>query len=315
MGDVEPSATSPESVARVIAQALSADVVGAPVRLTGGFNNESWVAGVEGAGKVLLRVARPTADVRKVRAAWQAQELAAAAGVPTGRCLRFWASCEPLHGRAARLVEFVDGPRADEVLSEGTATMTFFASLGAALAKVHAVRLDAFSSRVDGSASCFARWSEYVAWRVPSIVRRGVESGAFSEAEIVEIFSVLPDLCARVDPVVTPALSHRDLHLPNIVADSDGKVRAIVDWDAAEAWDPMVDFVKLRWQVIGRFPGAEQALWSGYSSGELPPMLEERLRIVDLLELTDGVANSRLEGWSECEAQNRRWLALAKAAG
>jgi aminoglycoside phosphotransferase (APT) family kinase protein len=314
MADVEATATSPESVARVIAEALSAEVVGAPQRLVGGFNNESWIAGVEGAGRVLLRIARPTADVQKVRAAWHAQELAAAGGVPTGRCLHFSASCESLGGRATSLVEFVDGLDPEELLSDGARTTVFFASLGSALAKLHAIRLDAFSSRVDGSASSFARWSDYVADRVPSIVRRCVDTGAFSGAEIGDIFSALPDLCARVDPVVTPALSHRDLHLPNVVAGVDGRVRAIVDWDAAEAWDPMVDFVKLRWQVMSRFPGAEAALWSGYWSDGSPPMLRERLRIVDLLELTNGVANARIEGWSDYEAQNRRWLALARAA-
>lgn len=312
MGGVEPEPASPETVTRVIAEALSSEVVNAPERLVGGFDNESWVAGVEGVGRVLLRIARPTADARKVRAAWHAQELAGSSGVPTGRCLHFWARCQPLGGRAARLVEFVDGFDPEEVLSNAAATARFFASLGAALATLHAVRLEGFSSRVDGSAPAFALWSEYVASRVPSIVRRCVEAGTFSRTEIDDIFSVLPELCARVDPVVNPALSHRDLHLGNVLAGVDGRVRAIVDWDAAEAWDPVVDFVKLRWQVMGRFPGAREALWSGYSD-EAVPMLRERLAIVDLLELTNAVANSRLEGWSDYEAQHRRWLAQARA--
>lgn len=168
-----------------------------------------------------------------------------------------------------------------------------------------------FSSRVDGSAPAFDRWSAYVESRVPAIVERAVVSGAFAEHEISPVLSEAADLAREVDHVVAPSLTHRDLHLANLVAGDDGRLAAIVDWDAAEAWDPMVDFVKLRWQACSRFDGAEEALWAAYSPAGEPRMQRERLHIVDVLELANGVANSKMEGWARYEAQNRSWLAAA----
>ncbi len=303
--------SDPAVVERFVAESLAASVTGAPERRRGGFDNESWVVPVAGIGRVILRIARPLADPTKVRAAWEAHGLATEAGVPTGRRLHFSVACEALGDRACRIVEFVEGNESPGGLEDVSTIPIFFEALGAAMARAHCVRLGAFSSRVDGSSPRFGRWSEYVASRVPAIVRRSVVSGAFSEREITELLSPLPALCVRVDPVVTPTLCHRDLHLGNLIAGQDGALRAIVDWDAAEAWDAMVDFVKLRWQVLDRYPGAEEALWAGYAAGGDPPMLAERLHIVDLLELANGVANSRLEGWSHYEDQNRRWLAAA----
>jgi len=72
--------------------------------------------------------------------------------------------------------------------------------------------------------------------------------------------------------------------------------------------------VKLRWQVFHRYPGASEAFWRAYEAGAPPtPMRRERLHVVDVLELINAIANSRLAGWSDFEDQNRRYLGEAIA--
>ncbi|MGH8996896.1 MAG: aminoglycoside phosphotransferase family protein, partial [Acidimicrobiales bacterium] len=268
---MEERTPDPGAVASVAARVLGGPVDGEPTPLAGGFDNDSWVVATAGT-RVIVRIARPGADPTKVRAAWRAQQLAVEAGVPTGRGLHFVERCDALAGRAVRLVEFVDGFPAEDALAQDGATEVFFRTLGEALARLHRVALPAFSSRVDGSAPGFPTWRQYVDHRVPAITRRSLDAGAFTESELRAIFDPLPRLCDAVAHVVAPVLTHRDLHLANLLTDPHGGLRAILDWDAAEAWDAAVDLVKLRWQVLRRHPAGEVALWSGYSSGTPPPM-------------------------------------------
>jgi len=313
MGDLHATPARAEAVRRAVVAILSTEVLGEPERLGGGFDNESWVVRVAGSGRVVLRIARPEADPVKVRAAWRAHQLASSAGVPTGRCLHFAEHHLELGGGPVRLVEYVDGLDPRDVLTPGAPTATFFETLGAGLARLHAVRPEGFGSRLDGSAPWFGRWSEYVEWRAGAIARRCIDTGVLAQGEATAVLSAAVELARRVDGVVAPALTHRDIRPANLVAGDDGRLAAIIDWDAAEAWDPMVDLVKPRWWVFGEHPGAEEALWSGYSAGGRPPMLRERLQIVDLLELTNGMANARTEGWDHYEEENRRFLAASRA--
>jgi aminoglycoside phosphotransferase (APT) family kinase protein len=121
-------------------------------------------------------------------------------------------------------------------------------------------------------------------------------------------------LVARLSCDIAPALTHRDLYLDNLLASPEGDLRAILDSDLAEVWDPVVDFVKLRWQVFSRYPGAKAAFCRGYEAETEPlPMLRERLHVVDLLELINAVSNAGLQGWEEFEEQNRTHLRDARA--
>lgn len=65
-------------------------------------------------------------------------------------------------------------------------------------------------------------------------------------------------------PVVPPRLTHRDLHLDDVIATEDGRAAAIVDFDRAEARDPAADPVKPRRQICGEYPGSEAAFRAGH---------------------------------------------------
>ena len=60
-----------------------------------------------------------------------------------------------------------------------------------------------------------------------------------------------------------------------------------------EAWDPVVDFHKLRWWIFEEVPGAEEAFLDGYRA-RLPDHahFDERFSIVEVLELVNLIANA-----------------------
>jgi hypothetical protein len=166
-----------------------------------------------------------------------------------------------------------------------------------------------FTSRVDRSAPVFDRWGDYVVYRLGGVIERALGAGVFSERELRPLLADIGPLANTVSPVVTPALTHRDLYLDNVLAGPGGDVCALVDWDTAEAWDPVVDLVKLRWQVFDRFPGASEAFRRAYDERAAPfEMLRQRLYVVDVLELVNTISNARLAGWANFEEQTRRNL-------
>jgi aminoglycoside phosphotransferase (APT) family kinase protein len=297
-----------ETVARVAGSLLGAAVTELPTAPAQGLGNETWRVTL-GDRRVIVRVAGFDADLGKLRAAWQAHGLAWSAGVPTGEPICMVEQCAELGGRALRLVGFVDGHAPAGSFAAPEDRRRFLRSLGAALARLHRVRLPGFSSRVDGSAPAFDEWPGYVAFRIEGVRARALRSGAFDEHELDRLFGPLPALAAAVSPSVRPALTHRDLHPGNLVADADGTLRAVVDWDGSEAWDPLVDFVKLRWQMLDDHPDAADDLWQGY--GGRPEHVEERLAVLDVLELVNAVANARLDRDARYEAANRHYLARA----
>jgi aminoglycoside phosphotransferase (APT) family kinase protein len=300
-----------EVVAAVASALLSAPVLEPPRPTTRGYGNENWLVHVAG-GAVLFKIGSARVDVNKLRAAWVAHGLVQRAGVPTGRPLCFVERCDEFDGRPVRLVEFVDGAQPETVLSSPEAVRRFFASLGETVAQLHGISVPAFTSRVDGSAPAFDRWGDYVTYRLDGVIERALGAEVFTERDLRPLLADIGPLANAVSPVVAPTLTHRDLYLDNVLAGPGGGVSALVDWDTAEAWDPVVDLVKLRWQVFDRFPGASEAFQSAYDERARSfEMLRQRLYVVDVLELVNTIANARLAGWANFEEQSRRNLKKA----
>jgi len=298
----------PEVVGAVASQLLSEDLLGPPQRLARGYRNENWTVRVRGRS-VLVKIAPLDADLGKLAAAWCAQDLAHRSGVPTGKPVGFLERCDALGGRTVRLIEYIEGGRPEDSLGADGSVAPFFASLGETIAHLHRIPVRGFSSRLDGSAPTFDTWEGYVNHRLVSVTQRALDTAVFTKRELRAATEGLDQLAGRVSPVVTPSLTHRDLYLENLLAGEGGTVHALLDWDTAEAWDPMVDLVKLRWQVFSRYVGASQAFWRAYiGAGAPPPLLGERLHLVDVLELVNTVSNARMAGWANFEEQSRRNL-------
>jgi aminoglycoside phosphotransferase (APT) family kinase protein len=303
-----PKRPEAEVIAVVAASLLSEAVLGTPRRIERGYGNENWMVALKDR-TVLLKIARDDADVGKLRAAWDAQGLARRGGVPTGTPICFLERCGELGGRPVRLLEFIDGVRPEGLLSSPATVRKFFSSLGETIGVLHGIPIRAFTSRVGGSAPVFDRWADYVDHRLVGVIERALGAEVFSEGELRSLVADIGPLASRVSPVVAPALTHRDLYLDNLLAGPDGDVRALLDWDTAEVWDPVVDLVKLRWQVFDRYPGAGDAFWRAYELGAPPTaMLRERLYVVDVLELVNTISNARLAGWEDFEEESRHHL-------
>jgi aminoglycoside phosphotransferase (APT) family kinase protein len=184
----------------------------------------------------------------------------------------------------------------------------FFQQFGEAVARLHGVELPAFTSRIEGQAPKFDRWSDYLDYRWKSVRTRAVDAGMDDEL-VEQVHERLLPLARSIDPLAVPVLCHRDLHLDNLLCDPDANLVAILDFDSAEAWDCAGDFFKLRWLVFEPVPESESAFLAGYHRA-IPPHAEFERRIitVELIELVNGIANaaSRDPAWAEAAGSRLR---------
>jgi aminoglycoside phosphotransferase (APT) family kinase protein len=288
-------------VAAVAEAALAVDVQRAD-HLPVGWGNENWRVEAGGGERFVVKLGPPE-SAPKWQATRNAYAIAAAQDVPVPELLHFDPACAVAGGWVVRILRWIDG----EAPASGAIGAAFFRELGAAVRRLHDHAVDAFSSRLDGSAPSFARWDGYVAHRWPQVRARLEVTQAFDRAQIDELEREITAGAVAVADAARPALCHRDLHLGNLLATEDGHLAAILDFDGAEAWDPAIDVVKLRWLVFPYHPGAAEAYAEGY--GVTPPKWHERIHLVELLELTNTVANAIATTDRAFEQSARRRLA------
>ena len=288
------TAIAADIVLAAAARALGRET-SAATRVPRGWGGQNWRVTAAGGERFLVKFGDP-ASAAKWSATSAAYDLARRAGVLAPRLAALEAHCPEAGGAAMRIFTWIDGVEPASVLAGDAAVGRFFADLGTALRRLHAIGLETFSSRLDGSAPVFAEWAGYVAYRLPQIAGRVAATGAFRPAAFAALAGRVTDLAERVSPAVAPALCHRDLYLDNLLATPDAGLAALVDFDGAEAWDPAVDLVKLRWQVFPRYPGALAAFEAAYHPAGVSPWWPERVELVELLELVNHVANARAVG-------------------
>jgi aminoglycoside phosphotransferase (APT) family kinase protein len=258
-------------------------------RIEVGWGNENWTAGTN-LGRVMVKVGLAGASSEKWRCAGIALGLAREAGVPAPELMAFEASSESLDGRVLRVFSYIDGFSPDTLDDHPAKRARFFGQLGEAVARLHRVTQPEFTSRVS-SGPGFERWSEFVAHRWGSVVERAEHAGVDHDLIAASEAALLP-LASRFDDVAHPVVCHRDIYFDNLLCDADGNLVALLDFDMAEAWEPAADFHKLRWWVFGTDATAEREFLAGYRAGEpFPEDLERRVRIVEILELVNGLAN------------------------
>jgi aminoglycoside phosphotransferase (APT) family kinase protein len=304
--DATARGSTAEDVRAAIEGLLARDVLAPPERNRRAFGNESWRAETS-AGRVLLKVGGEGV-AGKWRATITAYELAAGARLPVPRVLALDRACRWLGGRTVAVRDWLPGGDPGPFLTTPDGVDRFFASFGRTVARLHRVRLPRFTSRIDGSAPGFDRWEDYVAHRAAQIEERCRRARVMEPDRLAAVLGLAVRLSGEVSAVVRPSLVHRDLHLENVLAGPDGECCGLIDFDCAEAWDPAADLVKPRWQVFPDLPGAEAAFLSGYGAAAGPlENLAERLRVVDILELTNNAANALLQRnrpYAESNLQN-----------
>ncbi|SDE43599.1 phosphotransferase family protein [Auraticoccus monumenti] len=296
-----------ELVPAVVPRLLGALLDGPPSQVHGGYASSAWLVGVEGV-PLLVKVSHAGAPVDKAVAASSALRLAATTSAPVPREVFFDPECGQLLGRVVRILTWLDGEVARDRLDQQGAE-GFFTELGSVVASLHQARCDAFTTRL-GGAPAFDTWAEFVRHRSDQIRERVRRTGAIATDQLETALSRALAVAIEVSPVVEPRLAHRDLHLDNVLVTSSGHVAGVLDLDGAGAWDPAVDLVKLRAQVFPHHPGSEQWFTRGYASTScgLPEQLDRRVAVVEVLELTNAVANAGLHHNDVMVEVNRRRL-------
>lgn len=268
-----------------------------------GYGNENWRISTSG-GWYLAKFG-PLAAEGKWRSAAEGYRLAAEAGVPVARLVHF-GRCRD---RLLRVFEWVDGLPAATVTARDGGIEKLFGDLGAAVAALHNIRLPAFSSRLDGSAPAFCRWGDYVNYRLGHVRERCRSHDAFHASEFEAVASRIRGLLEAASGAASPSLCHRDLHADNLLVDEDGHLVAILDFDAAEAWDAAGEWFKLDWLLFPAFPGGEATFDAAYHA--IRPRgshWEERKLLADLIETTNVVPNAIANGDPTFEARAREHL-------
>ena len=260
-----------------------------------GWGNESWK--VDSAlGPLIAKVGREWSEIAKWRASAQALDLARRAGVLAPEQLAFVEAVEALEGRILRVFRYIEGTTA-----RIDAPAEMFRDLGAAMRRLHSIEVNLFTSRLGGDG--FARWSDFLEHRWPAMIGRA-EAAGFDSHLVSRAHDVATLLAAEVDGVVRPALCHRDLYLDNVLVDDSGAFVALLDFDVAEVWDPLVEQFKLEWFVFEPNPAARAPFFDGYLAGDpMPPLFDERVRLVSIVELLNHAANWHVQGEHDIAAE------------
>jgi aminoglycoside phosphotransferase (APT) family kinase protein len=254
-----------------------------------GWGNENWTADTEH-GRVMVKIGLADSSAAKWRSAGVALRLARAAGVPTPELLAFEDASAALGGRILRIFSYLDGRAPQSVLDDTATRARFLGQLGETVARLHEIALPKFSSRI-GAGDGFVRWSQYLANRWSSVLERAHRAGLDTHLVSAADAALFP-LADRFDDVARPVLCHRDLYYDNLLCDRAGNLVGLLDFDMAEAWEPAGDFHKLRWWVFGADADAERAFLSEYrAGGALPDDFDVRVRVVEIIELVNGLAN------------------------
>ena len=289
-----------DAVRDAVRGALGHAQIELPTHLSKGYGNENWQLRTE-RETLLCKIGRTGTPVEKWRAAARGRELAEAAGVPVPRLLYATESCEVLDGRMLRVFEFVEGCHPSELAAD--ALGIFWAELGAAVKRLHTIELHGFSSRLDGSAPWFETWDAYLDYRIPQIQERIRATECFEPDSVEVLWDEIRRAAHTCAPYIEPRLTHRDLHLDNVIATPSGHLAAIIDFDQSEAWDPAADFFKLELLSFERNRHAREAFYHGYGNPEIVhPGFRTRLYVAATLELVNQLANVMSEDSSMGDA-------------
>ncbi len=250
-----------------------------------GFGNHNWRVPL-GSGAVLLKIG-PVSSASKWAGAQIGLDRARVAGVPVPQVR----STRIVGEHVVRTLDWVAGTPALTLTGDAPAQARLGAELGTAVARLHAVEVDGFSSRLDGSSAVFSTWNAYVNDRLAAIDHRAQANNAPESVLRRRAAEVIESLAASVAGDCPPVVCHRDLHPGNVIVEPDGSLAGITDWDMAVAWDAAGEWFKLELFFFDRLPHARNTFEAAYVANA-PAVGLERRRLVLLMESLNLVANA-----------------------
>ena len=207
-----------------------------------------------------------------------ASQAARKEGVPVAEILEVGAE---LIGHPYMVIRAVDGndathhPKRLEILRE----------LGRLGAKINSIRTKGFGQTFDWSDNKLSKNSSFKDWLYGEYDAEG-KVGLLEKHKLIT-----PDRSKRLKKIFRessttrsrPVLNHSDLRLKNVIADDDGKVLALIDWEGctsniSPAWE-----LSLALHDLG--PDEAQYFLEGY--GIKPKKLEESMPLIRAFNITN----------------------------
>lgn len=258
--------------------------LGPPARMPKGFSSESWRVATD-IGELVVKIRRQATDLAKLQSQVEAARLAWAAGVPTAEIL-YAGLAAAVGGRPVMILRYVPGTDAEEALPvlDGPQRARLFADFGGAVGRLHRIGLPQFTERIGAPEAAVGDWATVVRRAAERYAAWNREVGVLATPEIAAIHERLPQAAAGVAAEVRPAVTHRDLYLANVLA-RDGRFAALIDFELAKDYDPLLDFVKLGVFVFERWPASFEPFMDAYRHGAgRAPRVAERLAVCLALE-------------------------------
>lgn len=280
-----PMESTAEVIAAIVRNALpTIEAIDAPRQIPKGFSSQSWHVATS-AGDLVVKLRRQMTDHAKLQSQVEAARLAWEAGIPTAEVL--YADLSPVVGdRPVVILRYVPGVDAEEALSGLTNAQRgqCFADFGTTIGRMHRIVLPHFTERIGSPESAVANWATLVQRTADRYAACNKQIGALTSTEIAAIHARIIAGSAAVSDHVGPALTHRDLYLANVLLDA-GRFAALIDFELAKGYDPLLDFIKLGMFVFAHYPDGLQPFMRAYRAKSEPPILAaERLAVCFALE-------------------------------
>jgi aminoglycoside phosphotransferase (APT) family kinase protein len=255
----------------------------APRPVPGGRSHECWRL-ASPAGDLLAKI--PDRDPHPGHTARHAAAHRAAhdAGVPSARMIAT-VGHSPVLGTPLMVMAWIEG-------TDAGAAWPYLADAdqaavcrgwGEAVARLHAIGAPDFSGYPGAS------WAQVVTSRAAQLAARHAAVGLLPARQVTSARQAVEREAARLSALVVPALTHLDLHLPNVLT-RHRRFAALLDFEHARWWDPAADLVKLDMWVFSQHPQARAPFWDGYAAaGGHLPSAASRLRVCQGLEWLSGL--------------------------
>ncbi len=271
--DVEPA------IRRVVEQACPGVRVLSLRHLDAGYSSRHWVADTD-EGRLLVKVPQRNRDPEHLVRLMTSTRLVGEHGIPvvTYRCL---VTHDPALGGPVLIQEFEEGDAAADLWEslDGDRREALCRDLGDVVGRLHGITGPGYGEPPGSADPTTLR--ETVEAEVDGLLGRG---GSDLLGDSAAIRAATTAALSRLDDSANvPALTHRDLWLPNFLV-RDGRVSCVLDFEHAKYQDRFRDFGKLDEHVFDAFPAGRRAFLDAYAAAcPLPEDWEQRVDLGRML--------------------------------
>lgn len=253
-----------------------------------GWGHLAWFVQAA-SGSYLLKSAVRRSGVADLYREVAAQQIAAVGGLCTPAVVAVSAEGNAL-GRPCYLQTWIDGHDAETTLPglSGEAPLMLARRFGQAVAILHAITGPRFAEDAAATRS-YPTWKKVCTGRLQRMAAANRDAALLPAAVLEAVAADLETRIASLAEGIRPALTHRDLHLPNLIDRGPQLPVALVDFESAAFYDPVWDFVKLHMWVFDIHPHLRRPFLAGYTAETpLPADFAERLVVYQGIEYLAG---------------------------